>query len=565
MFIHYISVNHFFAHHIFGHRIHGRFTHSRFAHHIMQFLAIVAIIIAAFCATETRVGHADDDEPETTEVVVKLADGATIDDVNKKYGTTTLEELLGSAAIYRLRVPAGQEADDVAELLEEDLRVLYAEPNFVGETPEGDGRYTTEWGGQDPTVQDTQYAAFMLRLADAHALRRGANTVVAVLDTGIQLNHPAFAATLTSVYYDFIDDDAIPEDVGNGQDDDNDGHIDEALGHGTHVAGVIHQVAPDAKIMPLRVLDADGSGNIFVIAEAILYAAKHGADVINLSLGSSAESDLMEDVIEDVFEDYNVVVVAAAGNLNSEEEQFPASESEVLAVTAIGAGSKKSEFANYGDWIDVVAPGEGIISAFPDDGYASWSGTSMATPFVAGQVALIRSAVPTITVPYIMAHIRLSAQSVDALNPGFETALGGGRIDIGGSLQAMCGTADSCHMPDLTGQVILEAQAKIDSHPAGQLTGTWVIGGVTYVANGETDFDADDDELLVGSCVKVEYRNTIPFTVLEIHDRDLQKCNNSATATPMATATPTIMPNATAVPSSNTVHLDLIYAPFVKR
>ena len=182
--------------------------------------------------------------------------------------------------------------------------------------------------------------------------------------------------------------------LADGQDNDGDGHIDEAFGHGTHVSGIVHLTAPDAAIMPLRVLEADGHGNIFVIAEAIQFAVDNGADIISLSLGSAQESELMDDILKDVIEDHDVVVVAAAGNLGSNAEQFPASEDEVLAVTSIDARSKKSDFANYGEWIDVAAPGEAILSAFPVSDHATWSGTSMAVPFVSGHAALIRSALP---------------------------------------------------------------------------------------------------------------------------------------------------------------------------
>lgn len=512
-------------------------------------LVSLAILIGTLSTIESLSGSAgsasttSNDDPETTEIVVKLdpLSDATIAAINEAYGTTTLEELLGSRGIYRLRAPAGENAHDVAQEMTRDVRLLYAEPNFQSEAPEGNPSHINEWGAPEPLPVSNDYATAMLGLNQAHSLNRGAGIKVAVLDTGIQLGHPVLVNHMTSARYDFVEDDEMPADEGNGLDDDGDGLVDEALGHGTHVAGIIQRVAPDAQIMPLRVLDADGRGNIFVVAEAMLYAVQHGAQVLNLSLGTTQESELMKDILEELAQNHDVVTVAAAGNLNSLLEQFPASEDEVLAVTSLNHADKKSDFANYGDWIDVAAPGETIVSTFPIDHYAVWSGTSMAVPFVAGQAALMRSAVPTMTVPYVVAHIRDSAQSIDALNPGFEGLLGAGRIDIGGSLLALCNTDGSCSVPDLTGKVTLETEALVEVKPPNGLIGQWVIGGTTYLADVNTEFRQDRGALGIGVCASVEYVNTSPFSALRIRSREIDDCNapsQTPTSTPMPTSTP---------------------------
>ncbi len=520
----------------------------------VQWLAVIAITIGSISLVGVHAGHSkavDNDDPEATEIVVKLnpVSNPTIQAINTTYNTTTLEELVSSRGIYRLQVPLGQNASDLADQMADDVRLLYAEPNFQSEAPEGNPRYIRFWGGPDTASPAEDYATDLLGLAQAHTFRRGAGVTVAVLDTGIQLDHPDLANRLTAARYDFVDDDAIPTDEGNNQDDDGDGLTDEALGHGTHVAGIIHRVAPDAQIMPLRVLDAEGRGNIFVIAEAMLYAAQHGAQVINLSLGTSQESELMKDILEDLAQTDDVLIVAAAGNLNSSVKQFPAAEDEVLSVTAIDGASKKSDFANYGDWIDVAAPGEGISSTFPVNIYAMWSGTSMAVPFVAGQAALIRSAAPAMTVPYIMAHIRESTQSIDAGNPGYQGKLGRGRIDIGGSLQAMCEQDGTCRAPDLTGKVTLETDAIVNSRPSPGLQGAWIIGGVTYIANGNTEFREDKGPLQVGGCTGVEYVNTNPFSALRIRSRESYECAQS-TPVPTPTTSATPVPTTSATPTA---------------
>ncbi|MFQ5612131.1 MAG: S8 family serine peptidase [Anaerolineae bacterium] len=370
------------------------------------------------------------------QVVVKLnpISGATIEDINATYGTTTIRPLLGSAGIFLLQVPAGADARVVAGVMDNDLRLEFAEPNFINQVPEANPRRSGAWGGPDPAPYPAQDAAQLLELAQAHQISLGEGTLVAVLDTGVQLDHPALASSLTTTGYDFVDDDPLPEDEFTGLGSSDHPPAGEMAGHGTHVAGIVHLVAPEARIMPLRVLDRQGQGNIFSLAEAMNYAVANGADVINLSLGLPGKSDLLRDVTRQATRQ-GAVVVAAAGNLNSSDKQYPAAAQCALAVTSVGADGRKSPFANYGGWIAFAAPGEQIYSTFPSGGYATWSGTSMATPFVAGQAALIHSLAPAATARNVAVLIGETARSLDGLNPAFSGLLGAGQINIVDSLQ----------------------------------------------------------------------------------------------------------------------------------
>jgi subtilisin family serine protease len=372
------------------------------------------------------------------QVVVKLDPLAntTIAAINATYGTRTRAFLPRSQGTYLLQVPSGSNAELTAAAMAEDLRLEYAEPNYIGQAPEANPRGIGGWGGTDPAPMTEQYAISMLGLPAAHSLSTGVGTIVAVLDTGVQSDHPALAASLTRVRYDFVDSDAVPEDIFEGNDNDGDGLVDEAAGHGTHVAGIIHLVAPAARIMPLRVLDSDGNGDVFTLARAIDYATLRGARVINLSLGTTARSDVLRDAISAATRQ-GVIVVAAAGNENSDTEQYPAADNCAVSVTAVGTTSVKSPFANFGKRVDVAAPGESIYSTFPPSGYAWWSGTSMATPFVAGQAALIRQLDPTITAARFASVIGGTAYSLDTLNGRYDGMLGQGRINIGASLRAL--------------------------------------------------------------------------------------------------------------------------------
>ena len=378
------------------------------------------------------------DNPAQTQVVVKLnpLSGAMITDINNTYRTTTLETVLSNAGIYLLRVPAGVNAPTLAGRMAGDLRLLYAEPNFVGQAPEGIGRHTWVWGGANATPVNTQYAVSLLGLSGAHQISRGAGAVVAVIDRGVQLDHPALANRWTATRYDFTDDDPDPSDVANGLDEDRDGIVDDAFGHGTHVAGLVALIAPEAKLMPLRALDTEARGDIFRLAEAIVYATDQGADVINLSLGTASKSALLEDVTRRATMQ-GAVVVAAAGNLGTTARQYPAGSQCVLAVSALKRDRTKANFANYGSWVDLAAPGVSIYSAMPTGGYAWWSGTSMAAPLVAGQAALLHSFRPTLNPQQIAEQIAGTALSLKKIDPLFGSKLGFGLPAVAVSLQKL--------------------------------------------------------------------------------------------------------------------------------
>lgn len=433
-------------------------------------IALAALIVLAAFGPSTVTRRSPDrahgmsagrsDGYKANEVIIKLdpASGATVSAINATYGTTTLGPIGSLAGVYRLRVPSEQDAQAVAATMANDARLLYAHPNYQREPPEANPRSSRAWGGLDPTPYHTHYARAMLGLPAAHEVTTGDGIVVAILDTGIALSHPALADKLAAAGYDFVDDDASPDDVGNGADDDGDGETDEAVGHGTHVAGIVLMVAPAARLMPLRVLDSDGIGDDGLIAQAIGYAVDHGAHVINLSLGSADESETLEEAIERATR-AGVVVVSASGNANSDHKQYPAAENCALAVTSVNQDDVKSPFANFGSWVDLASPGEAIYSTLEGNGYGSWSGTSMAAPFVSGQAALIRSLRRAWTPRQISAAIAYTARDIRAKNPGYGSDLGEGRIDVAGSVALARSSAlppddealisSSCVEPDL--------------------------------------------------------------------------------------------------------------------
>lgn len=227
-----------------------------------------------------------------------------------------------------------------------------------------------------------------IRLDKAFKYATGASVTVAILDTGAALEHPVLAKRLMAAY-DFIDNDTLPNDEPDGIDNDGDGRIDEGSGHGTHIAGIIAMVAPDAKLMPIRVLNSDGGGTLFDIVQGLVYAVEQGAQIINMSFSAVDNSPLLERAVRFAL-DHDVILVAAAAGEDGYLE-FPAAYDDVIAVGATKNNDEVSDFSrSYATEVNVFAPGELIFSTYLAGGYAWWSGTSMAAPFVTGQAALLR-------------------------------------------------------------------------------------------------------------------------------------------------------------------------------
>jgi subtilisin family serine protease len=409
----------------------------------IKFRGCLIALILGFAIFGNGSFHARANEPKPSKsalqdrVVLRLTDPSAIQVFSERNGLTVIRTLRHTRGAYVVRAEDGRAAAKLADKLRKDKLVLLAETDSAATVIGADPFHSGAWGLPVLPAYHGQEAAEALNLSRAHALATGRGQIVAVIDTGVQLDHPALQDALIPGY-DFVDDDELPFDRGDGIDNNADGRVDEVYGHGTHVAGIIRLVAPDAKILPLRVLDADGQGSILDLAEAISFATRNGATVINVSLGTRLNTLLLSDVIREATEK-GVLIAASAGNLADDQAQFPAAEPCVVAVISTTAEDTLSEFSNYGKWVDFSAPGEAIFSTFPTNRYAHWSGTSMATPFVVGQMALLRSAKPELKTRTLVHVIDLSARDYrkDMRLNRRSGQMGLGRIDIGASLELL--------------------------------------------------------------------------------------------------------------------------------
>ncbi|QHT60311.1 peptidase S8 [Paenibacillus lycopersici] len=334
---------------------------------------------------------------------------------------------LGYTYVFRSRV---MEAEAMMRYFKSSRNVVYVEPHYLYMTNEVGASVNMRAGtgtGGDFTPNDELYSEYQWNLPvieteKGWGVSKGSdNVLIGVLDTGVQADHPDLVGKIEAGT-NLVDETSPPDDD---------------VGHGTHVSGIIAAAVNNGegvagltwfnKIVPVKVLDASGAGSTYSVAEGIIWAADHGIKVINMSLGNYAEAQFLHDAIKYAY-DKDVVLVAASGNDNTERPGFPAAYPEVLAVASTNADGTRSPFSNYGDYIDVAAPGMSIASTYPGSQYAALSGTSMASPHVAALAGLIRSINPDLRNTEVMDIIRKSAKDLGA--KGKDKYFGYGQIDI---------------------------------------------------------------------------------------------------------------------------------------
>ncbi|MDW7761050.1 MAG: S8 family peptidase [Acidobacteriota bacterium] len=377
-------------------------------------------------------------------VLIRFKPGITIQGAQallKAYGTAPLERI-PHVGVHIVPIPDGVSVKEFLGALKRNPDVLYAEPDFstrLALTPNDEffwRQYALSNTGNNlrgvPGAPTGKRSADIKATAAWEETQGDPDVIIAVLDTGVDMNHPDLINKLVSRGRDFVNDD----------NDASDDHW-----HGTHVAGIagaetnntqgIAGVAWKCPILPVKVVDNKGVGYYSWLIQGIIYAVQNGAQVINISLGGDDVSDSLRDTLKFAYEE-NIVIVAAAGN-EAGPVLYPAAYTDyALAVAATDSEDQRTAWSNTGAEVDVAAPGDLILSLVPTwyfgpqfPPYAYASGTSMAAPHVAGMAALVRSLKPWLKAGDVMNIIRYSAEDVNAdEHPGRDDHIGYGRINM---------------------------------------------------------------------------------------------------------------------------------------
>lgn len=395
--------------------------------------------------------HISDRLYDPNELLVQFRSPSLTALIGQNYAGASVRRQLTDDGWFQVDIGPSTDVARALSAFQSRADVVQATPDFAVSSTAlpNDSSFSSLWGLSNSGSQGGVSAAD-INAAQAWNFGTSTNIVTAVIDSGVDYRHPDLIANIWS---------NVREISGNGIDDDNNGFVDDMRGwdfanndndpmddngHGTHVAGTIGAVgnnslgvtgvAWSAAIMPLKFLDKEGSGSLSDAIQAINYARVNGAKVINASWSGGGFSSALQSAITQ-FRNAGGVFVAAAGNENSNNATVPSYPANYSGVISVGASTRSdtlASFSNFGTNVQIVAPGQSILSTLPGKAYGTMSGTSMASPHVAGAIALLWGQNPT----------RTATQITDALFANTDNILRGtqskyGRLNVGKAAAAL--------------------------------------------------------------------------------------------------------------------------------
>jgi subtilisin family serine protease len=393
-------------------------------------------VYASIC-TNNKIEHALFNTMATTIGVNNLQKKFPLDKSPEKETNNAGQKYADLSLIYELNYSSNYYIEKAISKLLASGILIYAEPHFIPKTT---------YNPNDPLATPAnQYHLQTVNAFNGWTVNKGdSSIVIGITDTGTDPTHSDLFNNIKRNYNDVID----------GVDNDGDNYIDNYMGwdlgagdndptyqgsaHGVHVCGIASASTDNAnggaglgfncKFLPIKI--ADANGNLIAAYEGIKYAADHGCTSINCSWGGGGASQFGQDIITYASINKNCLVVCAAGNNGADGDFFPAAYNYVLAVANTTAGDTKHSSSNYGYFVDVCAPGDAINSTWPGNSYTQLTGTSMASPVVAGAAGIVKNQFPSYNGLQIGERLKVTADDIYSLNSSYLTKLGTGRINL---------------------------------------------------------------------------------------------------------------------------------------
>lgn len=421
----------------------------------------------------------------------------------------------------------------IEDIINEVLKgnIEYAEPSYI---------YYTQYMPNDPFFVSRQTYLNQVKGPQAwDIIKNSSNVVIGIVDSGSDLDHPDLAGNIYTNLADpvngidddrdgYIDNnrgwDLIGQSAGNIVEDNNPSVTSDSTDHGVHVSGIaaaisdngigVTSVAFNAKLLIVKVGADNNSRAIYRGYEGIKYAADHGAQIINCSWGGPGGGAFGLDIINYAISK-GCLIVAAAGNDNTDVPDYPAAYNGVFSVGSVSSSDMKSSFSNFGASVDISAPGSSIYSTRNDGNYGLRSGTSMSAPVVASAAALVKARFPTLTMLQVGEQLRITADNTDGANPNFAGLLGKGRLNV---LRAVTEASPSIRYQNLT--VVDKANGAL---PAGDTIRIFfdiknflanATGLVLTLSSTNANVQIIDDQVAIGALATLETKSSVgPFRV----------------------------------------------------